>query len=128
MTANRCGELSEVPANHNLRLVADALDISEQSPKAELVDDQGARAWSGKATLRKGRIQAALPPITRSGEYFFRLYSERGDSRQMILREYALRVVQRPRRFAIAQACAISFARRCISKLPVSAAWQLPSR
>lgn len=75
------------PAGRPLELAMDLTELpAHPGYRIEVVDERGRRVWDGTASVRGGRLAAAVPARFPRGRYYVRLYSPSSE----LLREYGL--------------------------------------
>jgi hypothetical protein len=61
----------------SLRVHLKAESLAPGTVEVELADKSGAIVWKGSSIVRDDKAQVWIPPLTKYGGYFLRLYSPR---------------------------------------------------
>jgi hypothetical protein len=97
VTAYRGTETTVVSEGRRLRVHLNAEGLAAGTVEVELADSNRAIVWKGSSIVRDDKVQVWIPPLTRSGRYFLRLYSpHRVGSDGDLLREFTLEAWWRP--------------------------------
>lgn len=92
LTSYRGLENPVLPSGHPLHLHLNATDLPEGPVTIEIVDAQGARTWTGSATIRQDRVDLVVPSIRAQGSHFLRIYARaQANSDRELLREFAFK-------------------------------------
>lgn len=93
LSSYRGTETTFVPEWRPLHMHLNAADLSEGPVTVQLVDATGTQLWQRSSAVRGDQVNVDVPRLTRSGDYFLRLYapSEQNGSGDL-LREFAFQV------------------------------------
>jgi hypothetical protein len=97
VAAYRGTETTVVSEGRWLRVHLNTKSLAPGIVEVELADSSRAIVWKGSSVVRDDKVQVWIPPLTKSGRYFLRLYSPRHvGSNGDLLREFALEAGWRP--------------------------------
>ena len=93
LSAYRGAETTFVPEWRPLSVHLNATDLASGPVAVQLVNNQGAEIWKGSGTVSNEHVDVQMPRITRTGNYFLRLYEPpAGGTPGDLLREFAFQV------------------------------------
>jgi hypothetical protein len=97
LSAYRGTVTASAPQGHPLHLRLNAAGIPEGTAVASLVDETGNELWKGSAAIHQDSADVSLPPITKIGVHYLRIYGksgagESGAAPGGLLREFVFQV------------------------------------
>lgn len=93
LSAYRGAETTFAPEWRPLDVHLNVPDLADGSLAVQLVNNQGAEIWRGKGTVSNEHVDVQVPRITRTGNYFLRLYEPAANGAPGdLLREFAFQV------------------------------------
>jgi hypothetical protein len=78
LSAYRGTATASVPQGHPLHLRLNAAGIAEGTTVASLVDETGNELWKGAVAIHQDAADVSLPPISKTGVHYLRIYGESG--------------------------------------------------
>lgn len=93
LSAYRGIETPLVPEWRPLHMHLNATDLANGPVAVQLVNGEGAEIWKGASAIRNDQVDVNMPRLTKTGNYFVRLYEpSKGGAEGDLLREFAFRV------------------------------------